>query len=122
MIAVNPSTLRSRARRARMTANERTRERAKYAHKRRLDLIKRLSPDGICAGCGKQVGHENLEVDHQNGIGWQHESLNQHRRYARYWKEYEAGVAMRALCIPCNASDGQRFRPGFDKAGRRRAA
>lgn len=120
MEAVNPSTLRSRARRARMTSSERTAEKAKYAHKRRLDLLKRISPDGRCAKCNEIFPHEHLEVNHVNGITWDHNSVNQHRRYARYWREFEAGVEMNALCQPCNGSDGQRFR-GFDKTGRRAA-
>jgi hypothetical protein len=119
---INPSTLRSRARRARMTPAERTAYAAKYAHKRRLDLLRELAPDGKCAKCGEVFDHEQLEVNHVNGITWDHESLNQHRRYARYWKEYRAGVLMNAHCQPCNGSDGKKFRWGFDKAGRRRAA
>ncbi len=121
-MTVNPNTLRSRARRARMTPAERTAEKAKYAHKRRLDLVRILAPEGKCAKCGTEVGHENLEINHVNGITWDHNSVNQHRRYARYWKEHNAGVALNALCQPCNGSDGQRFRSGYDRSGHRRAA
>jgi len=120
-VAVNPSTLRSRARRARMTANERTREKAKYAQKRRLDLLRELSPDGTCAKCGEVFPHDQLEVNHVDGISWNHDSVNQHLRYARYWREYRAGVALNAACQPCNARDGQRFRRGYDKSSRRAA-
>jgi len=104
-----------------MMSAERTAEKAKYAHKRRLDLVRELSPDGSCSKCHEVVGHENLEVNHTDGITWDHDSVNQHRRYARYWREYKTGVAMSALCQPCNGSDGQRFRRRFDKSGRRAA-
>ncbi len=109
------STERSRARRARMTPAERTAYQMKYANKRRLDLIKLLSPEGACAGCGEAVGHEALEVNHVEGIAWDHNALNPHRRHARYWREFREGVPLNALCQPCNGSAGQVFR-------RRRAA
>lgn len=104
------STERSRARRARMTPAERTAYQLKYAAKRRLDLIKLLSPDGSCAECGNEVGHDALEVNHVDGITWNHNSVNAHRRHARYWKEFKDGVRLNALCQPCNGSMGQVFR------------
>lgn len=104
------STERSRARRARMTPQERTAYQMKYANKRRLDLIKILSPEGRCAECSEIVGHDGLEVNHVDGIGWDHNTLAPHRRHARYWREYENGVALNALCQPCNGSAGQVFR------------
>jgi hypothetical protein len=105
-----------------MTAAERTAERKKYAQKRRVDLLRTLAPDGKCAKCGEVFPHEQLEVNHVSGISWDHNSMSQHQRYARYWKEYNAGVAFNAMCQPCNGSDGQRFRKrGFDRAGRRAA-
>ena len=120
MIELNPSTLRSRARRAKMTPAERTAYAAKYAHKRRVDLLHALAPDGKCAKCGDLFDHDQLEVNHVHGITWDHNSVNQHRRYARYWREHKAGIEMNALCQPCNGSDGKKFR-GFDKSGRRAA-
>jgi hypothetical protein len=104
-----------------MTSAERTAYKAKYAHKRRLDLVKLLAPDGRCAKCDGIFEHEQLEVDHVDGIGWDHNSVNQHRRYARYWREHEQGVPLRAMCPPCNQSDGQRFRRGYERSGQRRA-
>jgi hypothetical protein len=104
------STERSRARRARMTPQERTAYQMKYANKRRRDLIKALSPDGCCARCGELVGHDALEVNHVDGITWDHNKLAPHRRHARYWREYESGVLLNALCQPCNGSTGQQFR------------
>ena len=76
------STERSRLRRARMTPQERTAYQMKYANKRRLDLIKILSPDGCCAACRECVGHEALEVNHVDGITWDHNVLAPHRRHA----------------------------------------
>jgi 5-methylcytosine-specific restriction endonuclease McrA len=93
-----------------MTPQERTAYQMKYANKRRLDLIKALSPDGRCAACNECVGHEGLEVNHVNGISWDHNALAPHRRHARYWREYKSGVALNALCQPCNGSAGQVFR------------
>ena len=104
------STERSRARRARMTPAERTAYQMKYANKRRLDLVKLLSPEGVCALCGEVVGYDALEVDHVDGISWDHNGLNPTRRYARYWKEHRDGVRLRAACQPCNGSAGQVFR------------
>jgi len=110
------STERSRLRRSRMSPQERTAYQMKYANKRRLDLIKVLAPDGRCAKCGDSVGHEALEVNHVDGIDFDHNKLAPHRRHARYWREYNAGVLLNALCQPCNGSDGQRFRLRTRKA------
>lgn len=112
------STERSRRRRARMTSNERTRERSFYAGRRRRDLIDALAPDGRCAECNEQVGSSALEVDHVDGREWMIEDVSPSVRVATYWREFEAGVPMRALCKPCNGSDGGRRRYGR-KRGRR---
>lgn len=106
MESVNPNTLRSRKRRAAMTPNERTQERSRYAVKRRVDLVRQLAPDGRCASCGETHAHEDMEVDHVNGRMWHLRSLSPHRRAARYWREYHAGIPMQALCRSCNAQDG----------------
>ena len=66
--------------------------------------------EGVCDECGDSVPLGQMEIDHRDGIGWDHGSLNQHRRVAKYWREYSAGVRLRATCGPCNASDGIRFR------------
>lgn len=33
--------------------------------------------------------------------------MNQWTRIARYWREYNAGVRLRALCRSCNGKDGR---------------
>jgi hypothetical protein len=106
------STLRSRKRRAKMTANERTRERAFYAAKRRTDLARLLSPDGRCDSCSETFPHEELEIDHVDGRLWMLDEVSPSVRSARYWKEYKAGVRMRALCKVCNGTDGGSRRYG----------
>jgi hypothetical protein len=89
-----------------MTSSERTRERSHYAARRRRDLIDVLAPDGRCAECDDQVGSDQLEVDHVNGREWMIENVSASVRYARYWREFESDVPMRALCKPCNGSTG----------------
>jgi hypothetical protein len=107
---VNPNTLRSRARRARMTSSERTAYHAKYAQKRRVDLLRVLTPEGRCDKCKDLFRHDLLEVDHVDGITWDHNELNQSQRSTMYWKEHKAGIPLRALCQPCNGSDGAKFK------------
>lgn len=116
--AVSDSTLRSRKRRALQTANERTRYRAKYAHKRRLDLVRVLAPDGKCAGCGEIFEPESLTIQHagESGCSFRHAELNQHRRAAAYWREHEAGVALEAMCGSCNSRDGRRHYGKYRRA------
>lgn len=109
------STLRSRKRRSMMTANERTRENGKYAARRRRDLIDLLAPDGRCAECDDQVGSDGLEVDHVDGRLWLVDEVSPSVRYARYWREFDSGVPMRALCKSCNGTIG-----GARRYGRRR--
>ena len=115
---VPASTLRSRKRRALQTANERTRYQAKYAHKRRLDLVRVLAPDGKCAGCGEIFEPESLTIQHagESGCSFRHAELNQHRRAAAYWREHEAGVALEAMCGSCNSSDGRRHYGKYRRA------
>jgi hypothetical protein len=45
-------------------------------------------------------------VDHLDGITWDHSKLNMRARYARYWKEFKAGVRLAAACGGCNSTDG----------------
>lgn len=119
MTAVNPSTLRGRRRRALMTANERTRERTRYAVRRRLDLIDEIAPDHRCAECQKRFPSHELTVDHVDGRDWCIDEFSPSMRAARYWREYEAGVAMRALCNPCNGTAGGSRRYGFNRSKRK---
>lgn len=115
---VPASTLRSRKRRAAMTSNERTRYQSKYAQKRRVDLVRLLSPDGKCSGCGEIFEHESLTIQHagESGCSFKHAELNQHRRSAAYWREHEAGVPLEAMCGSCNSSDGYRLRGKWGRA------
>lgn len=112
------STIRSRKRRALMTANERTRERTKYAVRRRVDLVDEIAPDHRCAECGEQFPAEQLTIDHVDGRDWCIDEYSPSMRAARYWREFEAGVALRALCNPCNGTAGGSMRYGYDRSGR----
>lgn len=81
------------------------------------DLIAKLAPYGRCDECG--LAHP-LEVDHIEGRGWDPASLSKAQRAARYWKEYEDGVPLRALCRSCNGRDGAANKQG--KSGPRHRA
>jgi hypothetical protein len=59
---------------------------------------------GACALCGAA---ERLEVDHVAGCTWVQRRLNSRDRWARYWREWLAGVPLRMLCRPCNAARNQ---------------
>jgi phage-related protein (TIGR01555 family) len=72
-------------------------------------LLKRLSPSGKCAECGKQ---KPLEVDHVHGRGWDPAEMSKQQRADRYWTEYDGGKKMRALCRECNARDGAKNKQG----------
>lgn len=91
-----------------MSPSARTEYWRKYVHKRKVDLLKKLSPEGVCHKCGEKFPHEDLTVDHLSaeGAGWDHNELNQRARVARYWREYEAGVPLGAACGTCNYTDG----------------
>lgn len=100
---------------AKLTPNERTVARLARAHRRRVALLRILArpgPNGggLCDECGVEHAHASLEVDHVNGIEWDRYKMSPQMRYAKYWREHEAGVQLRALCQPCNARTGQRFR------------
>jgi hypothetical protein len=115
---VKNSAYRSKLRRARMTPNERTKERAKYAQKRRVDLVKLLSPEGKCSGCGETFEHPSLTIQHagESGASFVHNRSSQHGRAAAYWREYKAGVPLEAMCGSCNSSDGQRHYGKYRRA------
>lgn len=113
------STERSRARRA--PAAQRTAERSHYARKRRLDLVRLLAPDGRCARCGDGFDLEQLAVDHVDGRLWRVEECSPSIRVARYWREFRAGVTMRALCLACNGQDGGGRRYDVDRRVRSEA-
>ena len=92
---------------------ERERRRAKNRHDRKVkdaradklrdDLLAILAPEGLCAKCGIKPYQYLLQIDHVNGRqGWQPRDYDRVTRYKRYWKEYEAGVELRALCDGCN--------------------
>jgi hypothetical protein len=88
--------------------------RGEYARQRRVQLCAVLSPDGNCAVCDENVGHDALTIDHVDGCTWNKTRVNAWMRAARYWREYQSGVKLRAICGSCNSSMGQQFR------GRRR--
>lgn len=100
---------------ARLTPAERTAKRLARAHKRRVALVREIAAPGpngggLCDKCGGEFAHSSLQVDHADGITWDRYAMSPQMRYAKYWREHRAGVRLRALCQPCNASDGQRFR------------
>lgn len=105
---------RAKRRRAKMTPQQRTQERTFYAKKRRDDLIRLLSPTLTCAaGCGFTTNDPaELIVDHVDGKAWRAARISAHARAARYWREYKAGVPMRALCAGCSNKDGALRRHG----------
>lgn len=89
--------------------------RAEQALQMRIQLIAVLAPDGRCALCGAVHELEELEVDHVDGCTYNKRRLAAWSRAELYWREFDAGVPLRAACKPCNSSDGtRRFR------GRRR--
>lgn len=88
--------------------------RSELALQLRVQLLSLLAPREICDGCGAPTPVEALEVDHRYGRTWDGRRLNFLDRIRRQWREFERGVALRALCRSCNASDGARLR------GRRR--
>lgn len=69
--------------------------------RKRLNLIKLLSPNGHCAICNEHIGYEALEV---TGTSWDNKKLTPGHRYTRYWQAYKSGVQLNALCSPCKAT------------------
>jgi hypothetical protein len=109
---------RKKRRRQHMTPVQRAEERKQAlarTNRRRVALIIELAPDLRCAECGRQVEHPaELTVDHVNGKAWRAGALSSSQRVARYWREYLAGVLMRALCGLCNSLDGSYRQKGID--------
>jgi hypothetical protein len=81
-----------------------------YAAQRMQALRDALAPDGRCQLCGKKPRVQKLQIDHVDGRTWEPRKHNMHIRAARYWREYLAGVKLRALCKKCN---GAHRPPGF---------
>lgn len=107
MIALNPSTARTRKRRALMTPQQRTAEHSLYARRRREALILTLSPGLVCKLCAKKCTcASELTVDHVEGRAWLIDRMSPSARYAKYWREFKRGVPLRALCNECNAQTG----------------
>lgn len=73
-----------------------------YAAKRMQALRDTLAPDGRCQLCGVKPRKAKLAIDHVDGRDWEPRKLNRWSRAARYWREFLAGVRMRALCRKCN--------------------
>lgn len=86
--------------------------RDEHALQLRVALIEAIAgPEPQCACCRHPAEPEDLEVDHRDGRTWYGRSLNFLDRVRRQWREFDRGVALRALCKPCNSSDGtRRFR------------
>lgn len=69
----------------------------------RAALLKEIAPNGKCDICGAKG---SLEIDHVKGRDWTLSDVSKEQRVAKYWKEYDNGIALRGLCRSCNASDG----------------
>jgi hypothetical protein len=48
-----------------------------------------------------------MSIDHVDGIRWNRYALRYDARIGKYVAEYEAGVRLRVLCLPCNGRDGR---------------
>lgn len=57
---------------------------------------------GQCVRCRRYFSFDRLEIDHIDGATWNQRACNAWVRVARYWREFEAGVLLRALCRSCN--------------------
>lgn len=80
--------------------------------RRRAELVLLLSPDLTCACGTKAASAAELVIDHADGKSWTASKLSSSQRVARYWREFEAGIPMRALCNPCSDRDGAFRRHG----------
>lgn len=90
-----------------MSPGQRTRMRATQAQRRRVQLLRLLSPDGVCGGCGRKFDNiSELTVHHVDGKDWDESRMSQHTRVARYWREYRSGVRFSAVCGTCNSRIG----------------
>lgn len=61
---------------------------------------------GKCFRCGDDGSNAPLSVEHVFGRRWEARSLRLDERVKRYWREFNSGVFLRVLCIPCNGADG----------------
>lgn len=83
------------------------------AIRQRVALVVAITEPGhaggvLCAICRTEHDPADMEIDHVDGIGWDHASMNMRMRVARYWREHRAGIRLRGLCRSCNARDGSR--------------
>lgn len=89
---------------------QRQRGREQAARRRiRKALIKALG--GKCALCGKRddlLAGLRLCIDHVEGRDWDVRAISSHARWARYWREFQAGVPLRLLCPSCSSG----YHPG----------
>lgn len=70
---------------------------------RRMELIRRISPDESCQKCGaKPSDPSQLHIDHEDGKTYRSRRLSLSQRIARYTRELAAGVKLRVLCQHCN--------------------
>lgn len=84
-------------------------EQGARAAERRVALLRALAPDRRCGICGRRArAWDSLEVDHVRGRDWSPRKLNRWARVARYWREYDAGVPLRAAHRSCNAGHNPR--------------
>lgn len=87
--------------------------RGQYAEERKLALLKELAPaKEHSPGCG-QCDACLITVDHLDGRTWALNKLSRWGRVARYWKEHNEGVRLRALCGSCNSREGGGRRRGW---------
>lgn len=80
--------------------------------KERTDLLRDMlivHLGNICANWdrGCESPGDGLEIDHVDGITWEHESLNRYDRQVAYWRECLAGVRLQVLCHSCNSAKNQ---------------
>lgn len=94
-------------------ARKKRREEARRYTARRFELATALYAKliaklgGVCVICGEDGKTAPLSVDHVNGHGWpkQHNKYRFDTRVHRYYTEYEAGIKLRCLCVPCNSGN-----------------
>lgn len=59
-----------------------------------------------CAFCKKTAMDVLLTIDHMDGRTYALRALRYDARVKRYWQEFQLGVRLRVLCLPCNSLDG----------------
>ena len=106
------STERVTLRRLQETSRGRTAIRLYYYRRRRAELVVAIAkpaPVGLgylCDECGAVHHESQLEIDHVEKVTWNVRRFSPQMRVARYWREFKAGVKLRALCSSCNGRDG----------------